>query len=343
VLNGGRNAVPIREQTRQRILQAAADLAYTPNAAARALSHGRTHALGVVCYDITDPVVGRFLDAVEAQADGAGYRVVICTTHRDASREAADGDAYISLLHEHSVDGILIFSEQFIAAGDYGQALSELPLTMSVVGLCHSGAVVLGGFDYYAAGVKVGEHLAALGHRQCAFLTSPLDTATARLREAGVRDGLAVRGAQLITVGDQIELPAAEAGYAAVHQLRATHPAVTAAVARNDLIALGGLRALTNSGVCVPDEFSLVTWGDTFFASHLCPSLTAVRLPVEEMGRRMATTLLEALSGEPLAPYYVTLEPELILRESTGPVAHSSLAAEPSILVRSASHETPRT
>jgi len=318
VLNDKPAVVPIKEETRQRIQQAASELAYTPNAMARALSSRRTHTLGVVCYDIGDPLVAPFIEAIESVAEEHHYRLMVCSTRRDYALEAGDARAHVRVLCESRVDGIILLSD-LVAANGEARELCRAGVPIALVGVDPYGvANVRGEFDYYAGARAVAQHLATLGHRHVAFLGGGArlsHSGTRRLE--GLRERLTSHGADLVTVEHEGPPPMMEAGRAMIRQLLAQHPEVTAAVARNDAIALGALRTLHEAGVGVPDTFSLVGYGDVFYAAYLRPALTTVRTPVDEMGRRITAALLAAIGAEQPHPTLVTLEPQLIIREST--------------------------
>jgi DNA-binding LacI/PurR family transcriptional regulator len=317
-LNGAPGTVPVKAKTRQIVEQAAKELGYAPNAAARALAAGRTNIIGVVCYDITDPLVPHLLTAVETEAEKLGYRLFICATYNGPAQEADQGDAYVSLLHERRVDAILVLGERIIEAEGY---LNDCPkvLFASVAGVTRKGTVCTAGLDYFGAGIEAGKHLASLGHREVAFLKGAHSCKSVEIREAGLREGLKKSGATLITVGEELEVPFDQAGHACITTILANHPEVTAAVSRNDMMALGALRALQEAGVRVPDQFSLLSWGNAYFSSLTYPALTAVDVPIKEAGCNLLTELMKILKDPSSPPQHMTLPMKLVVRESTGP------------------------
>jgi LacI family transcriptional regulator len=323
VLSGAPDGVPIKRQTRALVELAAKELGYAPHAAARALANGRTNVIGVFCYDIADPLVPDFLNAADALAVRHGYRLFFCTTSNVPFGEAADGDAYISLLQERRVDAMLVFGERIIETEGY---LADYPEAASAVavGIGPRGMMASAKIDYFNAGVQVGEYLASLGHRKVAFLTGPDPSETVNLRYDGTREGLARHGAQLLAINDDRTSLPQEAARRSIATLLTRHPDATAAVARDDRMALGALRALQERGIAVPEQVSLVNWGDAFFSSLTFPALTSVMIPHQEVGQRLMEKIIEALADGAAAPSHITLPMELVIRESTGPARQTA-------------------
>lgn len=319
VLNSAPKSVPIKPQTRQRVQQAARELGYIPHAAARALANGRTNIIGVVCYDISDPLVPPLLNAVKDEAEKQGYQLFIGTTPKDPVQEEVRGGAYISLLQEKRVDAVLVFGERIIEAEGYPATFPEISSAMGA-GITKNGLVCAASIDHFGGGVAVGEHLASLGHRQVAFLTRIFSNKSAERRKEGIEEGLRKNGGTLISIEAEQGLSVADAGHRCIDTLLFKYPHITAAVARNDVMALGAMRALYEAGIRTPDQFSLVSWGDAYFSPLTCPSLTAISSPIQQAGTELTRELICALKNPASSPAHTMLPMELVIRESTGPV-----------------------
>lgn len=319
VLSGAPEGVPIRPPTRLRVQQAARELGYVPNAAARALAAGLTKTIGVVCYSINDPLVPPLLETIENEAAKQGYQLFISTTKNDPVQEAIEGDAYISLLQEKRVDAILVFGERIIEAKGY---LTDYPeITSAIgVGITGDGLVCSVDIDHYAGGVAAGEYLASLGHRQVAFLRGGLANESTQRRQDGIRDGLHPSNADLICIGEGMPMPYDQAGRRNIATLLEKYPDVTAAVCRNDMLALGAMRGLYEAGIHLPEQFSLVSWGDAYFAPLTCPALTAIKSPFQKAGCTLLQQLIKTLEKPLQTPVHSIVPMELMIRESTGPV-----------------------
>lgn len=330
VLNGKACVVPVNEKTRERILAAARELSYTPNAIARALTSRQTHTIGVICYHIAMPDVPPFIDAVEASAEARGYRMMVCSARREISAEASDVSTFLSLLHEKRVDGIVIFSDVTAQVKEQLERLSHVGMPIALLGGdAPTTGVVLADFDHLAGGRAIADHLVNLGHRHVVFLGGE-GLAVAR-RLAGLREGLERHGVRLVVKPLPEVRPHMEEGRDAVRELLDTHEEMTALVARNDSVALGALQALQQAGVRVPEDISVVGYGDYYFAAYLWPPLTTVRTPVAEAGQRITEALIEAISKRNPSVTRLVFTPHLVVRGSTGTPQSGALCEPPSL------------
>lgn len=304
--------------TRQRVLEAARDLDYVPNALARGLLKRHLPLVGVIVHDITDPYFSEVVRGVEDAASAEGYLVITCSSERDPERESA----YVRLLRSMRAAAV-IFAGSGIdderlnheirrhaqAIRGYGAAvvhLSPHALGEPEVGVDNAGGV--------AAMVAA---LVGLGHRRIAFLAGPTSLYVARDRQEGYRQGLAAAGipfdGRLLvrTSFDQ------EGGIRGVDDLRATGARFTAICCANDLLALGALQRLGELSIDVPGDVSVAGFDDVRATAMTRPSLSTVRLPLREMGRRGYEHAAQVLAGE--EPERKTLPLSLVLRQSTGP------------------------
>jgi DNA-binding LacI/PurR family transcriptional regulator len=273
-------------ETRERVLHAITELGYRPSAAARSMVTQRTHLLAMVVPHLTDPNFGTLFAGAEREARKRGYSVLVT----DFDSAAEDG----GLLSEHRVDGVLILEPQNYP----GRFLSELP----VVELDDAP------IDQHAGGRLVGEHFAALEHKNVVFVGGPADSPHARERHLGL---LSYFPNAPWFAGDWT----AESGYALLEQTLEYAP--TALFAANDYVALGLIHALRGRGLRVPDDISLIGFDDIAPAKHFTPALTTVRQPLEQQGSSAAWLLIAKLNNEAL-PTRERIFPQLILRESTG-------------------------
>jgi DNA-binding LacI/PurR family transcriptional regulator len=312
VLSG---SVPARPETRARVLAAARDLAYHPSGVARALKRRETRTLGLLVTDLGNPFYPEVVRSVEEAAHERGYGLVLCNAADDPARELA----YLDLLIERRVDGIIIASSRATRRHAAALASSQIPVV-----LMNSGAV---GADLptidtaHRRGARVAaDHVLGLGHRRIAHISGPPSNAASGLRLRGVRDALRAAGHD-----DERLLVAAGNGHVdgggAALELAAA--GATAIVCYNDLTAIGALRTLRTAGYRVPEDVSVVGFDDIEMAAWTDPPLTTVRQPIREMGRVSVSWLADALSREEsrLAPTVRHLEPMLVVRASTHPAA----------------------
>jgi LacI family transcriptional regulator, galactose operon repressor len=310
VLNGDAT-LSIRPETRERILAAARDLNYRPNAFARGLKLARTMTLGLVIPNLAYPVNAEIIRGAERRAASAGYVVLLA----DSEEFLQAGEAFERLLRERRVDGLLIASASTDEAVVRALARAGLPFVLVNRRVGRVGPSVT--VDD-VRGMKIGvEHLISLGHRRIAYIGGPADADTARRRLAGFR--AAMRGAQLRAPAARVaEAPFdEEGGFRAMVALLERRPRPTAVAVWSLAAAVGALAAAREQGVHVPGELSIVAFHDAPMASYLDPPLTTVRMPLREMAERGVESLLALIDGEAVQSVVVGTAPMLIQRAST--------------------------
>lgn len=303
----------------ERVREVAADLGYVVNAHARSLASGANATVGLVVHEIGDPYFAEIASGVLRLAATQSRMVQICHTGRDPQAELSQ----IRSLVANRVGAIIV------AGSGWVDPSIELPVRhelerfteaggrVAVVGRHHLGVdAVLP--DNVAGGRQVTEHLLGLGHRHLAVISGSVGLSTVADRLEGVREVLAEAGL------DPRSVPVVEAAFTraggreATRRVLAEHPGTTAVLAVNDDMAIGCLAELRASGVSVPGQISVSGFDDVAVAEDLSPSLTTVRLPMAEMGERA----LELALKEPgKRPRRQRLPAELVIRDSTGPVA----------------------
>ncbi len=299
--------VSVRDETRARIVDAAAALGYRPNPHARALKLQRSMALGMVLPTLTNAVYAAIHGGAEERASELGY-VILLATGSVADRVAA--------LHGR-IDGVLLgvaTSERVPAAGDGGARLPMIRVNRAEPGSASSVTV-----DDEAGARMATEHLLDLGHRTVGHVAGPLVADTARRRLAGYRAALRARG----MAADPGLL--AEGGYAAEEGFRATAALLarprrpTALFVANIQAAIGALAAIRRAGLSVPADISVASLHDSPLAEYLDPPLTTVRMPLAEMGRQAVDALVGEIEGQPATPRRITDPPVLLRRATTAP------------------------
>ncbi|MCK9878154.1 LacI family DNA-binding transcriptional regulator [Frankia sp. Ag45/Mut15] len=315
----------VREETRQRVLEAVAALGYRRNLAARALVTRRTGTLGIVGFETTLFGPASVLYAIEDAARRAGYFVSV-TTIRDLDRRSIL-DA-LERLRMQSVEAVIAIAHKPAVTA----ALAQLPTAFPRVAVGGSGGeeTVPGVRVDNVAGARLAtQHLLDLGHSTVHHLAGPADWPEARQREEGWRATLEDAGATVPPVRPRDTAQRAwdaRTGYEQGRTL-ARDPSVTAVFCANDALALGVLRALHEAGRIVPDEVSVVGFDDAPESGYLIPPLTTVRQDFAALGQQGISLLLDQFdhtdhtdhTDQPSAPRQVVLPPVLIPRASTAP------------------------
>jgi LacI family transcriptional regulator len=303
--------VNIRPETRERVLKAARELDYRPNAFARGLKLARTTTLGMVIPNIAYPVNAEIIRGAERAAAEAGYVILLA----DAEEFVKSGEAYKRLLLEQRVDGLLIASaatsEPFLSE----LAEHRLPFVLVNRRSPKAGPSITG--DDAAGMALAVDHLVELGHRQIALITGPPDVDTAKRRLSGYRS--AMRAGHLrIPRGYIVESALSEeGGMRAMEQLLELDRRPTAVVAWSIAAAIGALCSMYRRGMNVPGEMSIVAFHDAPIAAYLIPPLTTVWMPLGEMAERSVEMLLRLIDRRPVRSETVATPPRLVLREST--------------------------
>jgi LacI family transcriptional regulator len=329
------SSYPVSAATRERVLEAARTLDYVPNALARGLLKSHVPIVGVIVHDITDPYFSEVVRGVEDAAARRGeYLVITCSSDRIAERETS----YVRLLRSMRASA-LIFAGSGLDDPAFNQEVGRHIAAMRGYGaaVVHLSPHAFGapevGVDNARGVSSMVEALVGLGHRQIAFLAGPTSLYVARHRLDGYRRGLADAG---LAFDDRLVVSTTfnrEGGALAVDVLLSGSARFTAICAANDLLALGALQRLAALGIRVPDEVSVAGFDDIRIAAMTAPSLSTVRLPLQELGQRGFELAERLLAGR--RPRRQVLPTEVVLRDSTAkppavplPVGRT-LAAEP--------------
>lgn len=299
-----------------RVMRAAEALGYVPNAQARALRTSRSHLVGIVVPDITNPLFPPIVRGAEHVLTGAGYTVILTDTDNDRERERRQVDSLLG----RGVDGFVIAAALWDDPLLTDLAEAEVPVVLTNRTSAGGRWPYVAGDDQ--AGVRLSvQHLVKLGHRCIAHLAGPQNVSTGRERAQAFRSaarefGLSPSDARVVACHSYSEA----AGRGAMEKALASRGRpFTAVVAGNDLIALGALDALAATGLDCPRDISIVGFNDMPFVGRLRPGLTTVRLPLQRMGSLAAEMLIELLDSESKhgAPTRTILGVDLVVRGST--------------------------
>lgn len=305
-------------ETSRRILAAARELNYRPNAIARGLVLARTGTLGVVITSIVHPLFHKLVEGVEQVAGGAGYSVILaCADDHERERAAFE------MLGDKRVDGIIFMGNTEAAPSDHVARVAARRLPVVVINRPVSDLGVHEiVWDDLTVGRLATKHLIDLGHRRIAHLAGTLSepvrrSALARLagyRAAMLEAGLGLDARFVLEAGFSYER-----AFAATNRLLELPERPTAIFAASDSMAIAVINALTRARVWVPDEVSVIGANDDLHARLTEPPLTTVRLPIAQAGQLAAEFTLKSIDDEPWQQYRESLPPELVIRASTGP------------------------
>ena len=310
VLNDAPAASSIPQETKDRIHEAAREFNYRPNYLARSLRVQRTNTIGVIVPELSDGYSAMVLNGVESALASAEY-------------------LYLTASHLHKKDLLEKLPQLLIERQVEGIIAVDTPIhfepTLPVINV--SGHDEIDGVTnvvlnhQHAAELGIG-HLYNLGHRRIAVIKGQEFSSDTNVRLETINAAAAKRGIPIdpkLTVQLMGDSPSPEVGYASVKSLLARGEHFSAVFAFNDISAIGAIRALTEMGLRVPEDVSVLGFDDVYAAAFHNPALTTIRQPLFEMGSIAAKLLLERVAkrSEGAAPREVSVEPTIIVRQST--------------------------
>ena len=285
----------ISAATRARIRALADETGFTPNTAAQSLTTHRTMTIGLVVRDYADPYNGILLRAIEATAIRAGYQLIVASTQEADMRDVD----LARQLRRRRVDGMIIVASHFTE----NQALADDNVPVVFVAekpelLPKGENVGLVTFDESAASRSATQHLIGLGHRRIGYVGLRRAGASSQDRQRGYEMALEASGIEvdprLVALPTRLE--PFQAGSEGVELLLRHDP--SAIVFYNDLEAIGALRTLSDRGIKVPDDLSVVGFDDLEVSAFVTPPLTTMYQPREDMGRLATEQLLKIIAGD---------------------------------------------
>lgn len=314
VLNGKSG---VSEASRAAVLTALDVLGYERPAQLRMRSTG---LVGLVVPELTNPVFPAFAEAIEDSLGRRCYTPVLCTQAPGGISE----DEYVETLLDHGVAGILFVSGRHAdSSADMSRylALRARGLPMAFVNGFVDGfpAPFVSVDDRVAVELAV-RHLVDLGHERLGLAVGPNRFVPARRKAEAFVDTMGeVLGWSQSRAEEAIEETyfTAEGGAAAAHAL--LDKGVTGIVCASDVMALGVVRAVRQTGLQVPEDVSVVGFDDSSLVGFVDPPLTTVRQPVKEMATAAVVALVDAIEGNGVDYREYLHAPELIVRRSTGP------------------------
>lgn len=317
ILNGRQSGVPIRDETRQRVMTVAAELSYKPNLLARGLRGSRSSLVGVIARDVSDPFHTQVLHGVNEVTRSRDYRLFL--GHVDYRPDVAL--TYGSMFERSHADGILILGD--LAGGD--EALADLTSQHRfMIGVSDRTERISfpGVYGDSARGTLLAlDHLWDLGHRRIVCVYDP-GTADQRQRARLYERFMAERGQAGAMATYQTSQPDPEPSYRLGRELfSGTAGAVppSAIYATSDTIAIGLMQAAYQARISIPSQLSIVGFDNIDIAAFMIPPLTTVSQSGVEMGRIAATLLLDMIERDRAVDEIddIILAPTLVVREST--------------------------
>jgi LacI family repressor for deo operon, udp, cdd, tsx, nupC, and nupG len=309
----------VSEATRERVHEAVRETGYTVNQSARSLRMQRAGTILAVMPGIGNPYYSTILDAVVNEATQRGYGVLI------ASRLGDDPASWLSeYFHSNRADGMLVF-DGFLDTRRLHSIAGENPVLPLVAAYDELPDPQINSVltDNLQAAERAVQHLIDLGHRNIGHVSGPSRNTFPNERLVGYRKSLFDHQLQVrpewIVSGDYTQV----GGHAAGEQFVRLSDRPTAMFCANDELAIGFIAAIRKHGLDCPRDVSVIGFDDISVAANYSPALTTMRQPREEIGHMAAETLIDLLEGNLSAssPVRIVLRSELVVRESTRPLA----------------------
>jgi DNA-binding LacI/PurR family transcriptional regulator len=303
----------ISQETRNRVLQAIEELNYRRDPIARSMRTRQTRLIALLVLDITNPVLSIIASQVEAAAYAENYSVLLYNVGQDARRE----QTYLDTAAERLVDGMIIVNA--VDREHTFARLEDSSIPTVLIDCLATSEIPSVAVDNFQGAYIATQHAIELGHERIAHIAGALSLEVARQRADGYAQCIEdhnLHYQHIITAyNDRWDY---HSGYRAMRQLIESDVPPTAVFAAGDQMAIGAYRALSEAGLRIPQDISVVGFDDIEAASFTTPPLTTIRQPFGDMARRAFALLLDLLDGRTPQETRVTLPAELIVRESTG-------------------------
>ena len=324
VLNNAPLARYIPQTTKKKIEVAAKKLGYRPNLFARSLRSKRSHTVGVMVLDMTDPYCTLILRGIENSLFQSGYLPILTDVHNERVRF----ERYLEMMLDRRIEGLIVLANWLFLDIDLLADLEKSSIPTAIIG-CElrtdnvSSVIV----DNEVGGQIAIQHLHSLGHRKIAFIRGPKSLSDSSPRWKGVRAFAHAKDLE-IDSRSVMELPESrdpissfEAGQKLTEELIRRRRSFTALMAFDDMTAFGAIRALNRAGINVPQQCSVIGFDDVAPASLCTPSLTTVRQPMEAMGSLAVSLVADGINSvlekREVTAVHRKLAPELVVRDST--------------------------
>lgn len=320
----------VNEDVRQRVVECIEQLSYRPNALARGLRKSQSYTVGILIPDISNPYFMTVIRSVEDRMLEHGFNLLLASSNEDWKRERT----LIEVFMDKRVDGLVLASANRSSSQELQQYLLRGGRVVAIDRIVDDAEVDLVAEENYLSTHRLVHHLIEMGHTEIALIGAGTVTSTAEQRQAGylraLKDaGIEIRDGLLLT-GDFSQ----KAGYQSGMQLLTSKHPPTAVFCANNAIASGFLLAAQELQVQIPDDVSVVSFGELPLAKLIKPRLTAVVQNPAEVGAVAANLLLGRLVDKDMNPPLVHVIPAEIQQGSSvsRPASNRTKALEQSML-----------
>jgi DNA-binding LacI/PurR family transcriptional regulator len=323
VVSGAETAIPISDETRERVLEAVQELAYRPHPGAQSLRGQSTRLLGLIVREIEDPFFAQLTEAIGNVAREKGYDLVLGYAKSDPEEALALSEMMLDLRY---CDGLFLLGDLKESPKDH-TFLARMGKSHRLVSVSRGSRQLVGntpsvGVDNRKGALTALDYLAQLGHRRIGHINAER-VGDLQERMEAYTDFMTERFAESRPEYIELDENTYEGGYQATRRLLSSPSPPSAIFATDDTMAIGALSAASDMGLVVPRDVSIVGFDDVAVAAYIRPALTTVRQSIEKIGEEAVKLLLDIVEQksipDPLP--HLLLEPELVIRGSCGPPA----------------------
>jgi len=303
----------VKESTRQVVFEAMAQLHFKPNSLARALANNSSNSIGLILSTFNGNYFGELLKQAATLAEQAGKQLFVTDGHNDPKREIEAIDSLV----DRRCDVIVLYSRH-LSEQDFIDIKQRISIPIVIINRhlqdssCHAVC-----FDQEHAARLAVNQLLDMNHKQIACITSPLNASSGVLRLKGYQDALAQhnipQNSDLIVEGQNL----IASGYDACKKLLRSGVTFTAIFAGNDDMAIGAIKALTEAGLKIPEDVSIIGIDNDTIGSFITPTLSTVAMPIAEITSTAIKMALDLASGKEVEGGTKEFQGKLIVRDST--------------------------
>lgn len=303
----------ISQATRQKVLDLIETHNYVPNRVASSMITKKTHSIGLIIPDITNPFFPEVARGVEDYANKEGYHVVLCNSDNDLDKEVS----YIGMLQEKMVDGIIFTSSSLrnkISKEFIKLQIPVITVDRDITGMRAQGKITVDNTSGAYQGVS---YMIERGYKKILHLGGPMTSKPALDRFEGYKNALDDHG---IKYDEKLFFEGsynADWGYEGVIEAISKNVEFDGIFCGNDMIAIGAIKALNEKGISVPGKVGVMGFDDIYMATVVTPNLTTVYQPNYQMGYKAAEMLIELIRHPETKMTDVVLTTKLVIREST--------------------------
>jgi len=311
----------ISKEVREKVKKLARKMGYRPNLMAKSLVSNRSYTIGFLVDNLSWSFFSELAENIQNAAEKQGYSVLIYSSQKNAERERAGCESFLS----RGIDGLLIYATEAAENEPFYDELAQM--NIPVVFFNHFGHMNVNCVttDDYDGACKAMRHLRDLGHEKIGYIGSKEDSSIKRQRLGAYRDMVSEFGLPDSSRWIALEEDDPLYGYRVAKEWfggsRQDRP--TALFAQNDMLAFGACRAIAELGLRIPEDVSVIGYDDLDVCNFLHPPLTTVKIPLRQLADSALRFLVEQIGSEKTGDEVrlkTTFSPNLIVRQSTAPV-----------------------